>query len=38
VELDENLILSFRAYLQPGHTVSSAPEELATERVLHFLP
>jgi hypothetical protein len=35
VDLDADLNFVFRAYLEPGRTVSSAPEELLTERVLH---
>lgn len=35
VDLDADLTFVFRAYLEPGHSVSSAPQELLTERVLH---
>lgn len=38
VGLEEDLGFVFRAYLEPGHSVSSAPSELLTERVLHVLP
>lgn len=38
VALDENLRFIFRAYLKPGQSVSSAPSELLTERVLHVTP
>jgi hypothetical protein len=38
VALDEPLSLAFRAYVQPGASVSPAPRELVVERVVHVLP
>ena len=38
VGLDEDLGFVFRAYLEPGRPVAPAPEELTTERILHFTP
>jgi hypothetical protein len=38
VALDEALSLAFRAYVQPGSSVSPAPRELLVERVVHVLP
>jgi hypothetical protein len=35
VDIDADLNFVFRAYLEPGRSVSSAPAELLTERVLH---
>jgi hypothetical protein len=35
VDIDADQSFVFRAYLEPGRSVSSAPEELLTERVLH---
>jgi hypothetical protein len=35
VDIDSDQLFVFRAYLEPGRSVSSAPEELVTERVLH---
>lgn len=34
VALDENLFFIFRAYLQPGSTVSAGHDEILTERVI----
>lgn len=38
VGLDESLLFVFRAYLEPGRSVASAPSELLTERVLYVVP
>lgn len=38
VDLDEALSFAFRAYVQPGASVSPAPRELIVERVLHVEP
>ncbi|MEZ4327651.1 MAG: hypothetical protein R3B40_20700 [Polyangiales bacterium] len=38
VDLDEALSFAFRAYVQPGASVSPAPRELLVERVLHVIP
>jgi hypothetical protein len=35
VDIDADQSFVFRAYLEPGRSVSSAPEELLIERVLH---
>jgi hypothetical protein len=38
VDLDEALSFAFRAYVQPGASVSPAPRELIVERLLHVVP
>jgi hypothetical protein len=38
IPLDESLAFTFRAYLEPGRSLSAAPDELLTERLLHFEP
>lgn len=38
VDIDEALSFAFRAYVQPGASVSPAPRELIGERVLHLTP
>jgi hypothetical protein len=35
VGLDQDISCVFRAYLEPGRSVSAGPAELLTERVLH---
>ncbi len=36
VPLDQNVLFIFRAYLEPGRTVSPSVDEISTERVLKF--
>ena len=38
VALDQDIVFLFRAYLEPGSTVSPGPTEILTERVLHYVP